>query len=191
MNPPTVLSIGQWAHHSWLVSAQKPRTERAHAAANALLLARYRQLTGLDFTHGVPLLMQLPRPACARVLRVAAALACARTLRRVVSTASRSAFAASIAPDVLTGIQQHVRGYLDDVRMGAGPDIFNRRDMTAAGLALSLPMLADAPQRMWLRLRMPREVAETAARFRVDGIPQDAAHRLIADAWKLMRGEPC
>lgn len=191
MKRVTALSVGEWAHHSWLVSGQRPRTERAQAAASALLLARYQRLADIDFTTGLPLLMGMPRPAYARLLRIAAALACARSLRRVITASSRAAFAASTAPGMLALIQQHARGYLDDVSMNAAPDIFNRRHMTAAGLALALHTLDDAAQRMWLQLRLPREVAEEAARYQIVGVSSEAVKKLLEDASRLMRGDPC
>jgi hypothetical protein len=190
---PTVLSIGKWAHHSWLMRATPVRGERALGAASAQLLARYPQLAQIDFTQMPPYLGSLPRSACARLFRVSAALACARGLRRVVSASAHHAFARSVAPQMLRSIQQHPRGTHDDLALGITLDPFDRREMTAAGLALSLRGLADGGrvQHTWLQLRMPRDIANRATHYRFHELDSDAAHALLDDAWRLLRGEAC
>ncbi|MFC0398071.1 hypothetical protein [Paraburkholderia rhizosphaerae] len=189
----SALSIGQWTHHSWLMRARPVRGERALADASARLLAEYPQLTRIDFTKTLPCVGDLPRAACARLFRVTAALACSRSVRRVVTRSAHLGFARNVAPHVLRDIQKHARGEQDDLAVGATPNFFDRRDMTAAGLALALRGLGDSGdvQHTWLRLRMPRDIVEAATRFNAIDIPVDAARALIDDARLLMRGEPC
>jgi hypothetical protein len=189
----SALSIGKWAHHSWLMRDTPIRGERALAEASARLTAEYPQLGRIDFTQTLPCVGALPRAACARLFRVSAALACSRSLRRVVAGSAHLAFARNVAPHVLRKIQQHTRGDADDLPVGAPLDLFDRRAMTAAGLALSLRGLSDGGevQHTWLRLRMPREVVEAAHRFRTGDITIEAARALVDDAWQLMRGEAC
>jgi hypothetical protein len=190
MRQPTVLSVGAWAHHSWLMRTAPVRGERALNAASAQLLTRYPQLAQLDFAQLPPYLGRLPRSVCARLFRVSAALACAPALRRMVTASAHLAFARNVAPQMLRAIQQHPRGARDDLELDFTLDLFDRREMTAAGLALSLRGFADSGQMQhtWLKLRMPREIASRAARYRFDELASDSAHALVDDAWRLMRG---
>jgi hypothetical protein len=173
--------------------SQPVRNERAEAEANAFLLARYPHLVEMNFTRALPFVGELPRPACARLFRIGAALACSRSLRRVVTGSAHVAFARNVAPHVLRAVQLQTSTEQDDLELGASLNLFDRRSMTAAGLALSLRALADgdAAQYLWLQLRMPRDVADDAARFNARSVSPAAARELIGNAWKLLRGEPC
>jgi hypothetical protein len=187
------LSIGKWAHHSWLMRARPVRGERALADASARLIVEYPQLTRIDFRQTLPCVGDLPRAACARLFRVGAALACSRSLRKVVTRSAHLAFARNVAPNTLQTIQKHPRAESDDLPFGAPLNPFDRREMTAAGFALALRGLGDAGevQHTWLRLRMPRDIVDAAGRFHVDEVTIEAARALLDDASKLMRGEPC
>ncbi|CAB3767876.1 hypothetical protein [Paraburkholderia humisilvae] len=189
----SALSIGAWAHHSWLMREKPIRGERALAEASARLVAEYPQLTRIDFTQTLPCIGDLPRAACARLFRISAALACSRSLRRVVAGSAHRWFARNVAPHVLREIQKHVRGESDDLPVGGPPNFYDRRELTAAGLALSLRGLGDSGevQHIWLRLRMPRDIVEASARFNAGDITTEAARALIDDARQLMRGESC
>ncbi len=193
MNRPSILAAAKWVHHSWLMRREPIRNERAEAEANAFLLMRYPQLAGISFPQALPFVGELPRPACARMFRIGAALACSRSLRRMVTGSAHTSFARNVAPNVLRAVQRHPRGEQEDLQLGASLNLFDRRSMTAAGLALSLRGLADddAAQHLWLQLRMPRDIADDAARFCADSVNAAAARELIGDAWRLMRGEPC
>jgi hypothetical protein len=187
------LSIGKWAHHSWLMRQRPIRGERALADASARLIVEYPQLTRIDFRQTLPCVGGLPRAACARLFRLSAALACSRSLRRVVSGSDHLAFARNVAPHRLRTIQRHARAESDDLPLGAPLNLLDRREMTAAGFALSLRGLGDGGdvQHTWLRLRMPRDVVETAMRFHARDVSIEAARALLDDASQLMRGEPC
>jgi hypothetical protein len=191
MRQPSVLTVGAWAHHSWLMQATPVRGERALNAASAQLLRRYPQLAQVDFAQLPPYIGRLPRSVCARLFRVSAALACAPVLRRLVTGAAHHGFSRSVAPQMLRAIQRHPRGAHDAVALELTLDPFDRREMTAAGLALSLRGLADSGQvqHIWLQLRMPRDMASRAARYRLDELASDAARALVDDAWRLMRSE--
>lgn len=187
------LSIGKWAHHSWLMRPRPIRGERALADASARLIVEYPQLTRIDLRQTLPCVGDLPRAACARLFRVSAALACSRSLRRVVTSSDHLAFARNVAPQMLRTIQKHARAESDDLPLGASLNFLDRRDMTAAGFALSLRGLGDGGevQHTWLRLRMPREIVEAAARFHARDVTIEDARALLDEASRLMRGEPC
>jgi hypothetical protein len=196
------LSIGKWAHHSWLMRQRPIRGERALADASARLIVEYPQLTRIDFRQTLPCVGELPRAACARLFRISAALACSRSLRRVVTGPDHLAFARSVAPQLLRTIQRHARAGSDDLPLGAPLNFLDRHEMTAAGFALSLRGLGDGGevQHTWLRLRMPRDVVESAVRFHARDVTIDAARALLDDATRLMqsmqalrpvRGESC
>jgi hypothetical protein len=187
------LSIGKWAHHSWLMRQRPIRGERALAEASARLIVEYPHLTRIDFRQTLPCVGDLPRAACARLFRVSAALACSRSLRRVVTGSDHLAFARNVGPRTLRIVQKHARAESDDLPLGAPLNFLDRRDMTAAGFALSLRGLGDGGdvQHTWLRLRMPRDIVEAAARFDARDVTIEAARVLLDDASRLMRGEPC
>ena len=187
-----VLGLSNWAHHSWLPKGRRARTERAQARANADLLARFPLLTGAGTVSPLPPLppfATLPRPACAKVLRVAAALAHARALRRVVGAAGQQRFAIRIAPNVLHAIQRDARGKQTDVDLGASLDLFDRLDMTAAGLRVAQHALHELELRVLLELRLPRVVAQRAARFGVGDMSVKTARDLLAAAHALSRSQ--
>jgi hypothetical protein len=186
-----VLSVGQWAHSGWLERARPVRSERAAAQAHAELLGRYPQLTEIGAAIALPFVVPLPRPAYARLLRIGAALACARSLRRVVFSPARAALDASVAPRLLGAIQRHARAECDDLGLGAPLDFFNRREMTAAGLALVKRALVDPSRGLWLELRLPREIGERSARYDASGVEPELAYSVIDAAWQLMGGERC
>jgi hypothetical protein len=195
------------------------RDERTARAAHAFLFSRYPQWVervradlprdvSTDLPPDLPPVLPLwPRPACARLCRVMAALAFARSLRRVVTAEARARFALSVAPRLLGAIQRHLRADaadldLDvDVDLGLGlgldggaepsPSLFDRRDMTALGLALAGCAAADAREAFWWSVRLPREIAEAAARYRARGLSTADARALLADARSLMEGYPC
>jgi hypothetical protein len=169
------------------------RGERALAEASTRLVAEYPQLTRIDFAQTLPCVGDLPRAACARLFRISAALACSRSLRQVITGSAHLAFAKNVAPHMLRTIQKHARAESDDMPLGASLNFFDRREMTAAGLALSLRGLGDGGQvqHTWLRLRMPRDVVDAAARFRAADVTIEEARALLDDAQQLMRGEAC
>jgi hypothetical protein len=187
------LSIGKWAHHSWLMRQRPIRGERALAEASSRLIVEYPQLTRIDFRQTLPCVGELPRPACARLFRISAALACSRSLRRMVAGAEHLAFARHVAPHMLRTIQKHARAESDDLPLGAPLNFLDRHEMTAAGFALSLRGLSDGGevQHTWLRLRMPRDIVESAVRFHARDVTIEDARALLDDASRLMRGEPC
>src|ERR1700761_5694089 len=98
-----------WAHHSWLEQGQPVRDERTARAAHAFLFTHYPQLVQVALADVPPSLPIWPRPACARLCRIVAALAFAPSLRRVVASQARAAFAAGVAPRLLGEIQRHPR----------------------------------------------------------------------------------
>ncbi|WNC88602.1 hypothetical protein RI103_12850 [Paraburkholderia sp. FT54] len=180
-----------WAHHSWLESRQPVRSERAARAAHAFLFGQHPQLVQVALAD-VPVVLPLwPRPACARLCRIVAALAFAPSLRRVVATQARAAFAAGVAPQLLAAIQRHPRADLVDLKVEPAPSLFSRREMTALGLVLATHATADSRYAFWWSLRLPREISEVAARYRVQGLSAGAARELIADARRLMEGQSC
>ena len=71
-----ILDLSRWAHHSWLPRGERVRTERAQAEANASLLACFPDVASNDAMKRLPPFAALPRPACAKVMRVTAALPC-------------------------------------------------------------------------------------------------------------------
>jgi hypothetical protein len=184
-----VLGLSNWAHHSWLPKGRRARTERAQARANADLLARFPLLTSVSARPPMPPFATLPRPACAKVLRVAAALAHAGALRRIVGAAGQQRFAIRIAPNVLHAIQRDARGTQTDLDLGASLDLFDRLDMTAAGLRVAQHALHELELRVLMELRLPRVVAQRAARFGVGDTSVKTARDLLAAAHALLRAQ--
>ncbi|EIF32303.1 hypothetical protein BCh11DRAFT_00022 [Burkholderia sp. Ch1-1] len=180
-----------WAHHSWLERGQPVRDERTARAAHAFLFGRYPQLVRVALADVPPVLPIWPRPACARLCRIVAALAFAPSLRRVVAAQGRAAFAAGVAPRLLAEIQRHPRAAADDLKVEPTPSLFSRRDMTAAGLALTLAAAADSRYAFWWSLRLPREICEAASSYRVRELSSADARKLVAEARRLMEAHPC
>jgi hypothetical protein len=180
-----------WAHHSWLEAGQPIRHERAARAAHAFLFSRYPQLVQVALSDVPPVLPLWPRPACARLCRIVAALAFARSLRRVVAVRARAALAASVAPRLLVAIQLHPRADTADLKVEPPPSLSSRHDMTAFGLTLAMQAAADSRYAFWWSLRLPREISEAATRYRVDGFSALEARDLLADARRLMEAQSC
>ncbi|CAE6842163.1 hypothetical protein [Paraburkholderia domus] len=180
-----------WAHHSWLDARQPIRHERAARAAHALLFSRYPQLVQVALADVPPVLPLWPRPACARLCRIVAALAFARSLRRVVAARARAALAVSVAPGLLAAIQRHPRADAADLEVEPPPTLSSRHDMTALGLALAMQAAADSRNAFWWSLRLPREISEAATHYRVHGLSALDARELVADARRLMKGHSC
>ncbi|MEX3931626.1 hypothetical protein AB4Y32_07365 [Paraburkholderia phymatum] len=191
MSRVPVLALSKWAHHSWLPRGVPALTERAQADANARLLMRFPQLIVMHAIPPEPWVAALPRPACAKVLRVAAALAHARSLRRVISGAAHGTFAAVIAPGVLSAIQRDSRGEYEDADLGVMLNVFDRSDMTAAGLRLALHALGDPALHVLTELRLPCAVAQRAALFRVSGMSVQNAGDVLDAAYALAGGKAC
>jgi len=187
----TVLALSKWAHFSWLPRGERALTERAQAEANADLLARFPQLLAIQKTPDLPPFAALPRPACAKVLRAAAALAHARLVRRIVSAEARKRFAACVAPHVLHEIQRNSRGKWDDADQGATPDVLDRVEMTAAGLQVALRAMDDPALRVLVELRLPRIVAQRAAQFGACNASVKTARDWLDAAYALAGGEAC
>jgi len=189
-----MLALSKWAHFSWLPRGERARTARAEARANADLLARFASLAALRTPPALPPFALLPRPACAKVLRVAAALAHARSLRRIVSAQAQRRFGILIAPRVLHVIQRDARGLRANAEARAPLDVLDRTAMTAAGLAIALRTLDDPALRVLMQLRMPYAVAQRAERFgvdRADNMRIDAARDLLDNAYALVTEEAC
>lgn len=180
-----------WAHHSWLEHGKPIRDERTARIAHAFLFGSYPQLVQVALADVPPALPIWPRPACARLCRIVAALAFAPSLRRVVAAQARAAFAAGIAPRLLGAIQRHPRAQAADLLVEPAPSLFSRRDMTAVGLALALEATADSRYAFWWSLRLPREMSETASRYRVRNLSSAEARELVAEARRLMGAHPC
>ncbi|HEX3639581.1 MAG TPA: hypothetical protein VHV99_29685 [Paraburkholderia sp.] len=186
-----------WVHDSWLESgrlirhARHVRHERHARAAHAFLFDRYPQLLQVSLAGLPPALPLWPRPACARLCRIVAALAFAGSLRRIVAAPARMAFAAGVAPHLLGTLQRHPRSGAADLSVEPIPSLFNRRDMTALGLALATRVAANSPYAFWWSLRLPRDVVEAAACYRVQGLSALEAQALIADARRVMEGPAC
>jgi hypothetical protein len=180
-----------WAHHSWLDAARPVRHERAARAAHAFLFHRYPQLAQVALADLPPVLPAWPRPACARLCRIVAALAFAPSLRRVVAAPVRTAFAAGVAPRLLEAIQRHPRAGKADLKVEPVPSTCSRRDMTALGLALAIQAATDAHPAFWWSLRLPRDISEAATHYRVRELSAADAGELVADARRLMEGHAC
>ncbi len=180
-----------WAHHSWLEHGKPIRDERTARIAHAFLFGSYPQLVQVALADVPPALPIWPRPACARLCRIVAALAFAPSLRRVVAAQARAAFAAGIAPRLLDAIQRHPRAQTADLLVEPAPSLFSRRDMTAVGLAVALEATADSRYAFWWSLRLPREMSETASRYRVSNLSSAEARELVAEARRLMGAHPC
>lgn len=191
MSGVAILALSKWAHFSWLAHGVRPLTERAQAEANAELLARFPQLAAVQRTPAVPRFAALPRPACAKVLRVAAALAYARFLRRVISGEAQRIFAARIAPRVLHAIQRDTHGAQGDVDPGARLNLFDRVEMTAAGLGVALCAVDDPMLRVLVELRVPRIVVQRQAHFGMSDMRIQAARDVLDVAYAIARGEAC
>ncbi|MFL9961106.1 hypothetical protein PQR02_08280 [Paraburkholderia sediminicola] len=139
----------------------------------------------------MPPFAALPRPACAKVLRVTAALAYARLLRRVVSAEAQKIFAVRIAPHVLHAIQRDIRGDEEDVEPGMTLNVLDRAEMTAAGLRVALRAIDDPSLRVLMELRLPRTVVQRMTHFEVCDTRVKTAHDLLDAAYTLARGEAC
>ncbi len=63
--------------------------------------------------------------------------------------------------------------------------------MTAVGLAVALEATADSRYAFWWSLRLPREMSETASRYRVSNLSSAEARELVAEARRLMGAHPC
>jgi len=187
MKYPTLLAIADWTHPSWLARATPARNERARAQAAADLLARYPQLAQACAAHQPWFAGALARPAYARLMRLCAALGSARALRLVVCAEARERFSQTSGLLPLTALQCHPRGEHDDVQFGAPVDLFNRPSLTAAGLAVALRATSGFVQRQWVQLRLPRECAESAARYRLPNVAPHEALGLLGDALQLLR----
>lgn len=180
-----------WAHHSWLEDGRPIRNERAALNAHAALFGRYPQLVQVALSDVPPALPIWPRPACARLCRIVAALAFARSLRRVVAAQARTAFAMGVAPRMLGAIQRHPRAAVADLRIEPMPPLFSRREMTAVGLALALEAAADSRYAFWWSLRLPRGISEAASHYQVHEFTAADARELVAAARRLLEGKPC
>ncbi|PQV44274.1 hypothetical protein [Paraburkholderia sp. BL21I4N1] len=180
-----------WAHHSWLEAPRPVRNERSARAAHAFLFERYPQLADVTRAAASSGLPVWPRPACARLCRVVAALALGRSLRRVVAAQSHTAFAASVAPRLLEAIQRHPRALAPDLHVEPAASPFDRHAMTALGLALVQRADADLSHAFWWSLRLPREIAQSAQRYGVRGLSAADAADLLADAKRLMEVPRC
>lgn len=191
MTRVVLLSLGNWAHFSWLPRGERALTERAQAEANAGLLMRFPQLAALRAVPEMPPFALLPRPACAKVLRVAAALAHARLLRWIVSADAQQTFAHRIAPYLLHTIQRSVRADLEAVDPGGALNVLDRAEMTAAGLRLALRVIEDPALRVLVELRVPRAIAQRTAQLAACDARVDAIHDLFDAAYVLVRGEAC
>jgi hypothetical protein len=185
-----ILALSNWAHFSWLPRGERATTERAQADANADLLARFPQLTEMPHKPAMPPFCVLPRPACAKILRVTAALAHARLLRRIVGGQAQKMFAVRIAPHVLHAIQRGFHAE-EDVDHDVTLNVLDRADMTAAGLRLAMRTLDDPALRLLMELRLPRTVAQRMAHFSACDTRAKTAHDLLDAAYTLVRGETC
>lgn len=188
-----LLAVADWAHPSWLEEAAPARTERSRAEAASRLFARFPQLPHAGTTQLPWFAAPLARPACARLMRLCAALACACSLRVVVCAVARTQFSRTTGLPWLTALQCHPRGERDDLPLDAPLDFFDRHALTAAGLAFALRATAGAAQRQWMQLRLPRDCAEAAKRWRLPDIAPHTALELVGDALQLLhaRRTPC
>lgn len=186
-----ILGLSKWAHFSWLPRGERVLTERAQADANAELLGRFPQLAALRQVPAMPAFAALPRPVCAKVLRVSAALVHARSLRRMVSADTQKIFAARIAPRVLHAIQRGSRAEWDDLALCATVNVLDRAAMTAAGLSVALRALDEPAQRLLMELRLPRAIAQRTADFGASELRAQTARELLDTASVLAGGEAC
>ncbi|RQH09093.1 hypothetical protein [Paraburkholderia dinghuensis] len=186
-----ILALSKWAHFSWLPRGERALTEWAQVDANADLLARYPQLTAMQTTPAMPPFAVLPRPACAKVLRVTAALAHARLLRRVISARAQRIFEIRIAPHLLHAIQRDLRGEQVDVDQNVTLNVLDRAEMTAAGLRVALRTIEDPALRVLVELRLPRAVVRGMADVGVCDMRVETARDLLDAAYALARGEAC
>lgn len=180
-----------WAHHSWLHAGRPIRHERAARVAHASLFTRYPQLVQVSLSDVPSWLPIWPRPACARLCRIVAALAFSAALRRVVSAHARTAFAANVAPGLLCVIQRHARAEAAVLQVEPAPSLFDRRDMTALGLAVVIQAAVDSRYAFWWSLRLPQEISEAATRFNLHGLSLHDARELIIEARNIMEAHPC
>jgi hypothetical protein len=126
-------------------------------------------------------------------MRLCAALACARSLRLVVSAEAHARFQVATGLPPLALLQCHPRGDGRDLPLDAPVDWFGRRSLSVAGLALALRATHGDAQRVWTRLRMPRLHAEAAAQWRLHRVSPQAALELVGDALRVLnaRRQPC
>jgi hypothetical protein len=184
MSRIALLALSKWAHFSWLPDGARALTERAQANANATLLARFPQLAAIGTTPALPPFALLPRPACAKVLRVTAALAYARSLRRLVGADAQKMFDARIAPHLLHAIQRDPRG-AHDVNLGTTLNVLDREEMTAAGLRVALRVIDDPALRTLMELRVPRAVVQRMVRLGACELRVKTAQDLLDRAYAL------
>lgn len=181
-----MLDIANWAHHSWLPQARPARNERARAAAAAHLLERFPLLAEAGVSQMPWFAARLSRPAGVRLMCLCAALACARTLRLVVSASARARFFRTTGLPNLSALQCHPRGDGLDLELDEPVDFFDRRSLCVAGLALALRSVSGEGQYRWVQLRLPRDCAEAAAHWRLPAVSPQAALELIGDAASLL-----
>lgn len=186
MNRHTILAVADWAHPSWIDKSRPLRSERARAEASAQLLGRYPQLAEAGTALLPWFAAPLPRPACARLMRVCAALANAHALRLVVAATARERFSRATGLPSLAQFQRHPRGNRADLCFDAPIDCFNRQALTTAGLALALRATSSAPERLWLQLRLPRQYGHTAAQWQLPKVAPQEAIELVQDALDLL-----
>nr|WKF59067.1 hypothetical protein HUO10_003575 [Paraburkholderia busanensis] len=180
-----------WAHHSWLESGRPVRHERTLRAAHAFLFDRYPQLRQALPADAPDALPGWSRPACARLCRIVASLALAPSLRRIVAASARTAFAASVAPRVLEALQRHPRAASRELTVEPMPSPFDRREMTALGLALAQQAGTGSGHAFWWSLRLPREIAQRALTYRTPHLTMADARDLLIDARRLMETTRC
>ncbi|MDR5775882.1 MULTISPECIES: hypothetical protein [unclassified Caballeronia] len=188
-----ILDVAGWAHHSWCGRATPARSERARAAAALHLFARFPTLAEAGAKQLPWFAAPLARPACGRLLRLCAALACARSLRLLVSAAAHTQFSGAVGLPPLARLQCHRRGQQPDLRLDSPVDFFNRRSLCIAGIALALRATSGHAQRLWMKVRLPCEYATAAAQWRLPFVSARAALELIGDALQLLDTErrPC
>lgn len=193
MTSHPLLDISGWAHHSWLPQQRPARGERARARATAHLFTRFPMLARAGVTQLPWFVGPLDRSACARLMRLCAALACARSLRLVVSAEAHARFQIATGLPPLALLQCHPRGDQRDLPLDAPVDWFARRSLSVAGLALALRATHGDAQRAWTRLRMPLAHAEAAAQWRLARVSQQTALELMGDALQVLNAgrRPC
>jgi len=181
-----MLVVADWAHYSWLDRSQPARNERARAEASAQLLGQYPQLAEAATAQLPWFSATLSRPAFARLARLSAALARAQSLRLVVTAQARTELESAMGACPVTALQCHPCANRSDLRFDAPVDLFNRHTLTAAGLAILMRASSGAGQRLWLQLRLPREYAQAAARWRLPDVAPQAALELVGEAMALL-----
>ncbi|WP_233868896.1 hypothetical protein [Paraburkholderia adhaesiva] len=120
-----------------------------------------------------------------------AALAHARSLRRVISASAQQIFSARIASNLLHAIQRDVRGEQEDTDQNVTLNVLDRVSMTAAGLRVALRTIDDPALRILMELRLPRPVAQCMGNIGVCDMRVETAHDLLDAAYALAGGEAC